>query len=194
MATTAPDTAMPPPQEDIPADLSELIRLGTIASVDLEAARCIVRYGDPDDEGGGAETPPIRWLMLRAGKTRVWSPPSVGEQVVLLVPDGQIAAAVALPGIVQNAFPAAGADLTELLEFEDGALISYDPLAHVLSAILPDGGTAEIEAPGGITIRADVTIEGSVTVSGDVTADGVSLKTHVHSGVSAGGGDTGVPH
>lgn len=177
-------------QEDIPVDVSDLIRLGTIASVDLAAARCVVTYGSDEDD---ATTPPIRWLAARAGATRIWSPPSVGEQVLLLVPDGQIAAAVALCGLVQDAFPAAGSDLTEILMFDDGARISYDPVGHALQALLPGEGTAEIDAPGGLTIRGDVTIEGLVSVSQDVVADGVSLKAHLHGGVQAGGSQSGAP-
>lgn len=186
-------------QEDIPADLSELIRIGVIASVDLAAATCTLRYGDPDDDDGGAETPPIRWLAPRAGKTRIWSPPSVGEQALLLAPDGQLAGAVALVGIWQNDFPPPADTLAELIEFEDGARIGYDPVAHALTAILPDGATALVEAPGGITLRGDVTIEGDVslngamTATGDVTADGISLKTHKHGEVQSGGSQTGEP-
>lgn len=186
-------------QEDIPADLSELIRLGTIASVDLAAGLCTVRYGDPDDTEDSAETPPIRWLAPRAGETRTWSPPSVGEQVILLVPDGQLAAAVALPGIAQDAFPPAGDSLEEVLLFNDGARIAYDPDSHALNAILPAGATAEIEASGGITLRGPVTIEGDVTLNGkmdatgDVKAGDISLKTHKHGNVQSGAAQTGNP-
>ena len=190
-----------PQAEDIPADLAALIRIGTVTSVDLAQARCTVRYGDPDDEDPG-ETPPIRWLTGRASNTRSWSPPSVGEQVVLLAPDGQIGNAVALPGIVQDAFPPPGSTTTELIEFADGAVVSYDPEAHALRATLPAGGTAEIDAPGGITLRGPVAIEGALSVSedvavagqvdaqGDVVGDGVSLRSHVHSGVAAGSAKT----
>ena len=34
---------------------------------------------------------------------------------------------------------------------------------------------------------------GNVNVTGDVIADGVSLKYHVHTGVTSGGADTGQP-
>jgi phage baseplate assembly protein V len=180
-------------QEDIPADVSELIRLGTIASVDLAARRCTVRYGDEDDEGGGATTPPIRWLAPRCGKTRVWSPPSEDEQVVLLCPDGQLAAAIALMGIEQDAFPLSGNDTTEFVEFEDGARLSYDPVAHALTAVLPAGGTALIEAPGGMKIKGDVEVEGKLTASQDVLAGNISLKNHKHSGVQAGAAQSGAP-
>lgn len=192
-----------PPVDDIQPDLADLIRIGTVLSVDLAAARMVVRYGDPDDEDPAA-TPPIRWLAGRAGLTRIWSPPSVGEQVLLLAPDGQFANAVALTGIVQDAFPPVGSTTAELIEFADGARLTYDPDAGHLQARLPAGATAEIDAPGGITLRGDVTIEGDVLISGDtaiqgavsaaqtITADedvltgGVSLASHKHGGVRQG--------
>lgn len=186
-------------QEDIPADLSELIRLGTIATVDLAAATCTVRYGDPDDDDGEAETPPIRWLAPRAGATRIWSPPTIGEQALIIAPDGQLAGAVALLGIWQDAFPPPGSTLAELIEYADGARIGYDPESHALTAILPDGATALVEAPGGLTIRADVQIEGNVTLTGslaaseDVTAAGISLQSHKHGNVQAGTAQSGAP-
>jgi phage baseplate assembly protein V len=186
-------------QEDIPADLSDLIRMGSVASVDLAAGTCTIRYGDPDDEDGGAETPPIRWIAIRAGKTRSYSPPSIGEGAVLLAPDGQLAGAVALLGVPSDAFPLPGATLAELVEYDDGAVIGYDPENHALTAILPAGATALVEAPGGLTIRGPVTIEGDVTLTGrmdageDVTADGVSLKTHKHGDVQAGAAQSGPP-
>lgn len=42
----------------------------------------------------------------------------------------------------------------------------------------------------GQTINVDGDI---IVVNGDVTADGISLKTHVHSGVTSGGSNTGAP-
>jgi phage baseplate assembly protein V len=186
-------------QEDIPADLSELIRLGSIASVDLAARRCTVRYGDPDDEDGGAETPPVAWLALRAGDTRSWSPPTVGEGAILLCPDGQIAAGIALLGVPSDQFPLPGSTLAELTEYKDGARIGYDPVAHALTALLPAGGTALIEAPGGLTIRGDLLIEGNVTLKGgmvaddDVVAAATSLSQHKHKGVQSGNDLTDTP-
>ncbi len=186
------------PQEDIPADLASLIRIGTVLSVDLADARCIVRFGDPDDPDP-AQTGPIRWLSPRAGLTRVWSPPSVGEQVLLLCPDGQLGAAVAITGIVQDSFPPLGNSTAEMIEFADGAKITYDPEASELVAVLPAGGTVDVTADGGITLRGDVTIIGNVSVSKtltaaeDVVGGGISLKTHKHGQVQAGSAQSGVP-
>lgn len=173
-------------QEDIPEDASTLIRFGTVIAVTLSPPRCRVRYGDPDDDEEGAETPPIRWLAGRAGKTRKWSPPSLGEEVLLLSPDGQIGNAVAITGLVNDDHPAPAVQDLELILFDDGARLAYDPVAHALSAILPEGGTALIEAPGGLTIRGDVTIAGTLTASEDVRAGDISLKNHAHGGVQRG--------
>lgn len=193
-----------PAQEDIPADLASLIRIGTVLSVDLAEARCIVRFGDPDDPEP-AQTGPIRWLSPRAGLTRVWSPPSVGEQVLLLCPDGQIGAGIAITGIVQDAFPPLGNSTAEMIEFADGAKVSYDPDAHELVAVLPAGGKVDVTADGGIILRGpvtiigDTTIEGAVAVSETVTAEedviggGISLKTHKHGQVASGASLSGAP-
>jgi len=167
--------------EDIPADLSTLIRLGTIVSVTFDPPRCVVRYGDPDTDED-CETPPIRWVAGRAGKTRNWSPASEDEEVVLLCPDGQIGNAIAILGLNNDNAPPPGNTLAEVVEYQDGARIGYDPVGHALTAILPAGATAAIDAPGGLTIRGDVTIEGKLTASDDVIGGGKSLKGHSHPG------------
>lgn len=182
---------------------AQLVRLGTVIAVDLAAAKCRVRYGDPESEDV-AETGWIRWLAPRAGALRIWSPPSEGEQVLLLCPDGQIGLGVAVPGIWWNSFPAPSSAALDLLEWDDGARISYDSSAKALEVDLPDGATVRvvssggvtIEASGGITLKGDVAIEGEVTVTGGITAQGdvigqgKSLATHRHGGVASGTAQT----
>ena len=173
-------------------ETGEMIRFGRVASVDLAAGRITVDAGD-------VTTGPIRWAAGRAGDTKTWSPPTVGEQVMLLCPEGEIAAGVALLGVSCAAYPEAGNSLRELIQFGDGAVIAYDPEAHALEAVLPAGATVKIVAPGGVTIEADVTIkgnlsvEGDITATGDVVADGTSLKQHRHDGVTAGSAQSGAP-
>lgn len=178
--------------ESTPSDPDELIRFGRIASVDLVAARCTVTI-DEDGASGEAVSGPIRWIESRAGATRTWSPPTVGEEVVLLCPSGTIGNAVALRGLANADNPAAGDTLTELITFTDGAVLSYDPEAHALVIELPGSGTLAITAPGGITIDGDVEITGTLTASEDVIGGGKSLKTHKHTGVQAGSSETGEP-
>lgn len=44
-----------------------------------------------------------------------------------------------------------------------------------------------------ITIEGDVNVNGTITASTDVIGGGISLKGHVHGGVSSGGSTTGAP-
>ncbi len=178
-------------------DPSELIQIGTVQSVDFAAARCIVAVGD-------TETPPLPWMESRMGETRIWSPPSEGEQVLLICMDGELAGGVVLRGIPSDAFPPAGDSAEEVLLFKDGARIAYDADAHRLTAQLPAGSAIEVTADtvtinGDVTIAGDVSIDGAATVTRTLTADddvvggGKSLKGHTHGGVQAGAAQSGPP-
>lgn len=183
----------PPPPEDVPTDIGSLIRIGTIASVDHAAGRCTVKFGDPDSDDGEVESATIRWGTTRAGDISVWLPPSEGEQVMFLCPEGELAAALPIAAIFSNANPPAGTTKRALIKFEDDGVFAYDPEAHHADITLPAGATLTINADGGVTINGDVTITGTLTASEDVVADGISLKTHKHGGVQAGGAQTGQP-
>lgn len=194
-----------PVAEDIPIDPDALLRIGTVLSVDLETARCVVQIGDPD--AGAIETPGIRWGAGRLGKTRIWMPPVVDEQVVVAFPAGELAAGVVIASIASNIFPPAGNFPADLITFEDGAVISYDVETATLVVQLPEGGSIVVTAPGGVLIDAQdgVTIDGPVTINGnlsvtgsiaatdDVTADVISLKNHLHGNVASGSAKTGMP-
>lgn len=164
-----------------------LIRLGTIAHVDHGAARCRVRTGE-------LVTDWIPWLVPRAGETIEWSAPSIGEQGIVLCPDGDTFGAVFLRGLYSDAVPAPASDGgMHLMLFTDGTQLRYDAKTHALAVALCAGGTATLTADGGITINGDVQINGKLTASDDVLAAGISLKSHVHSGVESGTSSTGAP-
>lgn len=184
---------------DLEQMLGDLLRLGTIAEVDLAAATCRVQTGE-------ILTGPLPWLAPRAGGVAVWSPPTVGEQCLLLCPEGDTLAGLVLVGLFSNSFPAPSSDPDlVLMQFPDGALLSYHHGTHRLVAVLPSGGTAHVEADGGLTIVGDVTITGNVSIEGnafatgtvtgetDVVGSGISLKGHKHGGVVAGSAKTGGP-
>ncbi|HAZ7306239.1 TPA: phage baseplate assembly protein V [Escherichia coli] len=63
--------------------ITNLIRTGVVTEVDRENWLCRVKTGD-------LETNWINWLTLRAGKSRTWWKPSVGEQVVLFSLGGNL--------------------------------------------------------------------------------------------------------
>lgn len=187
------------PEEDVPADPLGLARLARVTAVDLAAATCTVALGDPDDDDGEVISAALRWTAPRAGALRVWAPPTVGEQVLLICPEGDLAQAVVVAGLWCDDFPPPAAAPGFLARFADTGTFSYDPAAHHCAIALPAGATLALAADGGITITGDVAISGDVTVSGKVTAQddviggGKSLKTHKHTAVQAGGGVSGMP-
>lgn len=179
-----------------PADnqrlIGDLMREGTIESVDRATRTCRFRTGE-------LLTGPVPWMSARSGATKTWSPPSVGEQGVLFCPEGDTARGFVMPGLFSTSHPAPSSEDVELIEYADGARVGYDPSTHALTAILPAGGTAKIEADGGVSIKGKVTITGDVSVTGkidatgEVTGSGIKLSAHKHGGVQAGGAQTGNP-
>lgn len=165
----------------------EVLRYGTIASVDLAHATCTVESGD-------IVTGDLPWIALRAGAVRAWSPPTEREQCLLLAPEGDLACGLVIVGLYSDAYPApsSSADIT-LLKFPDGAILSYDHAAHALAATLPAGGTVAITADGGVTIDGDLQVNGKVTATEDVIAAGISLKEHKHGRVQTGTAESGKP-
>lgn len=183
-----------------PADtqrlIGDMIRLGEIASVD---------FSNPVDPLvtvtiGDLTTAPLPIIVPRCGRVVVWSPPSVGEQVCVLCPEGDTEAGLVIGGLFSAASPAPSnsPDLT-LIQFGDGAKLSYDMAAHHLAMMLPDGATAELVASGGLTItgnvalKGDLSVDGAVAATGDVTGQGTSLHGHIHSAVKAGTDKSGAP-
>lgn len=182
---------------DLLRRLENLIRLGTIAAVDHQAARCTIRTG-------GLSVPNLAWLALRAGDSSDWDPPTVGEQCILFSPSGEPAQGIALVGLYSQERPAPSNSATvRRRTYPDGAVIDYDHDSHTLSATLPDGGKARIVATGGLYVVGPIihegdytqtgnqSITGTVTVSEDVIAGGISQVNHRHPGDS--GGTTGAP-
>ncbi len=176
-----------------------LSRFGTIAELDLAAARCRVKTGELVSDW-------IPWFTPRAGTTIEWSPPCVGEQGMLLCPDGDTIGACFLRGVYSDGFAAPDSgEHVHLVRFPDGTTVRYDDAGHALEVTLASGGTVTLTADGGVTINGDTTINGNVEINGDVQVNGkltatddvvgggISLKTHAHSGVQSGGSMTGPP-
>jgi phage baseplate assembly protein V len=179
--------------------LENLIRFGVIAAVQMKPPRVQVKTGT-------LTTAWLPWLALRAGSDREWDPPTIGEQVILFSPSGQLANGIILTGVFSDHIPANGnrAGLHRRT-YVDGTVIEYDSVAHHLNATLVDGGTTNLISRGGINLVGDITHQGDYTQTGnqtvtgrvdvsiDVVAAGVSLVKHPHTGVKAGGDQSGVP-
>lgn len=82
--------------------LRNMIRTGIIVETDLDTGRCRVQTG-------GIYTDWLPWLTQRAGRSRTWWAPSIGEQVLLLAVGGELDTAFVLPGIFSDDHPAPSA-------------------------------------------------------------------------------------
>jgi len=177
---------------DIQRLLGDLAREGTIVSVDLADRTARVRFEN-------LVTGDIPWLMARAGKTRISSPPSIGEQVLVIAPEADTDRGIIIGSLSSSAHPDPAQDGSTVIDFEDGARLAYDPVSHALTIALPSGGRAEIVADGGLSVKGPLSVDGPVDVNGKLTASddvvggGKSLKDHLHDKVQPGQGVTGKP-
>lgn len=187
-------SAPSPERPDADRAIGDLLRLGVVRSVDLDAGKVVVAIGDQ-------ETPPSDWLMT-VGDTTVWIPPTVGQQVLVLCPEADVDQAIVLNGLPSSAFSALFLGLKAAIRFADGAQVDYDPEAAALRVQTP--GKVTVVAPGGVAIEGDVGIVGDLSVDGNVSATGTanaavdvvgagkSLKGHKHTGGTIDG-QTGAP-
>lgn len=107
--------------QEIARAIRNLIRTGIVTDVDHDEGLCRVQTG-------GMQTTWLNWLTCRAGRSRVWWAPSVGEQVLLLAVGGELDTAFVLPGIFSDDHPAPSASPDALhVSFPDGAVIEYKP-------------------------------------------------------------------
>lgn len=140
--------------------LRNLIRTGVVVEVNTATGRCRVQTG-------GNMTDWLQWLTSRAGRSRTWWAPSVGEQVMILAAGGELDTAFVLPGIYSDDNPAPSASADALhISFQDGAVIEYEPKT---SALTVSGiKTADITASESLTASVPV-----VTIKADtrVTLD-----------------------
>lgn len=184
--------------------ISNLIRIGTVFAVDLKSRPAKVRVASGDLESNW-----LPWLELRAGRTRTWNPLTVGEQVIVLCPDGDPAGGVVLAALNSEAIPApSDSEAEHVTDYPDGARITYDHQAGKLTAVgiksafVEASESATLQCPE-ITLDGDVTvtglltyqagmagkngkgnkttIEGDIThVQGDLSSNGIVLHTHRH--------------
>jgi len=184
-------------QAEIERILANLIRIGVVAELDDAKARVKVRTG-------GLVTDWLPWLTHRAGATRSWSAPRPGEQVLVLSPYGDLAQAVALPAIYQDAHPAPSTTQDEeRVVFPDGSVVTYDSASNTLQIDVAGAAkvivnckeatvnaatkvtlnTPETYCTGNLTVQKALNVQGNgvggavATITGNMAITGSSL-TH----------------
>lgn len=184
--------------------LRNLIRIGTVSEVNLDDALCRV-------DTGQNTTGWLHWLTARAGKTRTWNAPSVGEQVLILCLGGELDTGFVLPGIFSDASPAPSASADALhWSFPDGAVIEYEPetgaliaagiqTATIKAAVKILFDSPEVECTAHLKAKTfDFSEGGKMTgdvehSGGKLASNGVIVDDHDHGGVQRGGSRTDGP-
>jgi len=171
-------------------------RIGVVTSYDLDAYSVKVKLQPENVETG--------WLSV----TSAWigdgwgffTPPTPGDMCEVEFQEGGLSA-----GIVIGRF---WNDSERPLSVPSGELWAVHKNGQIFKllnngqAIFSDGHGATIQLNGDGTITSSATtwnhtgnfnVAGTVTASTDVIGSGKSLKSHVHTGVIAGGSNTGAP-
>ncbi|MTC57448.1 MULTISPECIES: phage baseplate assembly protein V [Providencia] len=109
--------------------LSNIFRQGVVTEVDLDTSCCRVQSGE-------LVTDWIRWLVYRAGESRSYWAPTVGEQVLIGAMGGELTTGFVLGSLYSNDNPAPSHSANALNHtFSDGAVIEYEPENGILKAV-----------------------------------------------------------
>lgn len=140
--------------------LDNLLRLGTIAEIDH--ANALVKV-----QSGNILTDWLPWFTPRAGTTQTWSPPTAGEQCLVLAVSGELTTAVVLVGLYTQNAPSQSPD-EHCVRFPDGCELKYHHATGHLAA--KNCKTAEIQATQSITADTpSLTCTGNVLINGTLT-------------------------
>lgn len=146
--------------QDVLRLLRNMIRTGVVVEIDLDDGRCRVQTG-------GIVTDWLQWLTGRAGRSRSWWAPSVGEQVVIFAIGGELDTAFVLPGIFSDDHPAPSASADAFhITFPDGAVIEYEPQTGALT--VSGIKTADVTASDSIAVTVPmVTVKAETRITLD---------------------------
>lgn len=162
---------------DLERRVKGMCRYGTVENVDPSAGTVRLKFGE-DSDGNPYLSAPIPYAQT-AGALKVHNPPSPGQQMVAISPDGDLKQAVAQPmGFSdENGSPSSAGDM-HVLTFGD-----------VTAQLSSSGFSVSVDS-------VSVLIDGSGfhVVGGDVDHNGTDIgETHTHSGVTPGPARTGDP-
>ncbi|RXZ69005.1 phage baseplate assembly protein V [Fusobacterium necrophorum] len=170
-----------------------MIRYGKVSSIFPEKGTVKVIFEDL--EIPSAEIPV---LMGRSEQTKNYSLPKIGESGICIFPENSFFGFYLGAGYDKaTPIPSGAGEGVDITVYADGTIIKYDENKSELyidckKAIKIIATEIEISSPK-IKITGDVDIDGIVNVTKDVVAKGVSLTTHIHSGISPGDSKTGGP-
>ncbi len=163
-------------------------------------------YGNGTDHGTIYKRPYLRW---QGGANAIIMDPKAGDIGLLVICDRDTSKvintlAAANPGSLRKFDFADGFYIpavlngvpTQFIQFNADGITVTSPVALIVNApqVTVNASTAvDITSPIVTIHDGDLVVHGSITADDDVVGGGISLDTHVHSGVTAGTDDSGPP-
>lgn len=164
--------------------LANLVQIGRVSDVDTARGLAVV---DMD----GPATDWIPWVTLRAGGDRTWWCPEVGEQVLVVAPSGELASAVIVGALYQDAHPEpADSDDVHRTVYKDGTVVEYDRAAHQYKIDVSASSGSVVVICKTATVQASEKVDvdtPNANFSGNVTIE----KTLTYKGGMQGSNSTG---
>lgn len=157
------------------------IQIGTISEIDNKKGLAIVVT-----DGRSTDWLPIIYPNATKNKKSSISL-SVGDQILLLNPFGENKDGFVLGGLYYEGMliPSGANDDTEVIEYSDGTVVSFDLKGGLLKVDSPSNITiicqnAKLTADS-IHITGDTTIDGDLKVTGTIDDKKGTLTNHKHS-------------
>ncbi|MGJ0848255.1 phage baseplate assembly protein V [Tissierella praeacuta] len=154
---------------DVYGLLNNLIRIGTISSINPNEAKARVMFEDRDN----LVSKEFSLLFNRTIGIQDYVIPMVGEQVVcLLLPNGLEEGYILGSFYTKKNTPPANDENKRLIKFEDGTLIEYDKGQITINGAkdinIVSAKVVNISGSEGITINGDVKVNGNIRASGNI--------------------------
>lgn len=170
---------------DLYRRFSQMLRRGTIHSVQATPPRCRVSFGADPLSGEEHKTDWLLWFAHADSERQDWSMPAVGAPALVLSVGGEPTGGIVFSGLLtDDRAPPSDNPNQHVTKYSDGATVMYDSAAHQATVTLPDGGKVTVVAAGGILLKGDTEVDGNFTVTGDSNVDG---KSNVGGDITAGG-------
>lgn len=157
---------------EIERRVRNMMRYVTVAEVD--AAKGLVKLKDDgEDPDQTLETDWVPW-MEQAGQTKTWTPPSVGQPMMLFSPSGNIADAIALAGRFsnQNAQPSQKGD-ENMVTIGGTTITTSGDKVHIKTGTIVLEGDVHLGGEGGKLVHR----KGDLDSAGDA-ADQSATKVY----------------
>ncbi len=156
-----------------------LVRLGRVSAVDGATYRARVQWG----ENEACQSAWVRWKTAAAGDVKIWLPPTIGEEVEITSPDGDMRNAYISGSFFNDDNPPPSSDLNKIIVlFKDGTRIEHDKSAGTMTIT---GLSQLIETITTVITNAQTTHTGDIINSGQLKQSGAAAFS---GGISGGGG------